>query len=207
FEFTAACTYAGQTLLDETFSLEAGSDRTFGTFPAGTQCDVDETKTAGANDATMSPESGTVEITGPDEAQDVSEVTVTATNTFVLGELAVDKVVDGAGAELYGAGPFTAQVKCTWQRDGDTVDIDLPHDGTVELSQANDYTATVDGLLVGSTCHVTETANGGATSATITPDDGTVTVTGTSDDQARVTLTNTFDVASLAVTKNIVGPV
>lgn len=205
FEFTAACTYDGQTLLDETFSLEAGSDRTFGTFPAGTQCDVDETKTAGANDATMSPESGTVEITGPDETQDVSEVTVTATNTFVLGELAVDKVVDGAGAELYGAGPFSAQVKCTWQRNGDPVDIDLPNDGTVELSQANDYAATVDGLLVGSTCHVTETANGGATSASITPDDGKVTIA--SEEQARVTLTNTFDVASLAVTKNIVGPV
>lgn len=205
FEFTAVCTYDGQTLVDETFSLGAGRDRTFGTFPAGTQCDVDETKTAGANDATMSPESGTVKITSPDGDADISEVTVTATNTFVLDKLAVEKVVDGAGAELYGAGPFTAQVQCTWQRDGDTVDIDLPHDGTVELSQANDYTATVDGLLVGSTCHVAETASGGANSATITPNDGTVTVT--SDDPARVTLTNTFDVATLAVTKNIVGPV
>src|SRR5699024_9987450 len=78
-------------------------------------------------------------------------------------------------------------------------------DGTVELSQANDYAATVDGLLVGSTCHVTETGNGGVTSASITPDDGKVTIA--SEEQARVTLTNTFDVASLAVTKNIVGPV
>ncbi|TDE98814.1 DUF11 domain-containing protein [Occultella glacieicola] len=210
FTFTAVCTYAGdQVLLDAEFVLDANSDRTFGTYPAGTECVVTETATGGANATTLDPADGaTTIISGPDG---VGEAVVTATNTFVLGALEIVKVVEGDGAELWGSGPFTAQVLCTWDRDGEPVMIDLANEGIVTLSAANGYSVTVDNLLVGSECVVTETATGGATSTMLAPTDGLVTIldpAASGDDEAEVatvTLTNVFDVTSLAVVKVIDG--
>src|SRR5690606_32946360 len=45
FDFTAVCTYRGQTLLDAAFSLDANATRTFGVYPTGTNCVVEETAT------------------------------------------------------------------------------------------------------------------------------------------------------------------
>lgn len=203
FGFTAVCTYDGQTLLTEEFVLDAGSTRSFGTYPAGTECVVTETATGGANESVLAPADGTVTIVGPaDEEETVGTVGVTATNTFLLGELSLEKIVAGPGAELYGAGPFTAQAVCTWQRDGETVAVDLPNDGLVTLSAANEYGATIGDLLVGTECVVTEVADGGASGASISPEGGVVSI---GEEPALVTLTNTFEVTSLEVTKQIDG--
>ncbi|UFU08308.1 DUF5979 domain-containing protein [Ruania halotolerans] len=203
FGFDAVCTYDGQSLLEESFELAAGAERSFGTFPAGTECIVTETATGGANATALEPADGVVTIVGPEsEEENVGTVGVSATNTFELGELAIEKVVDGPGAELYGAGPFTAQAVCTWDRDGETVTVDLPNEGLVQLSAANGYASTVGDLPVGASCVVTEVADGGATATQIVPADGVVTV---GDEPAVVTLTNTFEVTSLTVTKQIEG--
>src|SRR5699024_8759937 len=58
------------------------------------------------------------------------------------------------------------------------------------------------GLLQGTECVVTEADAAGASSTQIVPEDGTVTV---GEEPAVVTLTNTFDLTSLQVTKRIDG--
>ncbi|HLR96144.1 MAG TPA: DUF5979 domain-containing protein, partial [Jiangellaceae bacterium] len=128
--------------------------------------------------------------------------------TFDLGVLEIDKVIEGAGSELFGAGPFEAQAVCTWDRDGEVVPIALPDDGAVVLSGENDYRVTIDNLIVGADCTVTEMATGGATSSTIAPEGGAVTIPANEAGEQQsvtVTLTNTFDVTSLEVTKEVQG--
>src|SRR5690606_10786714 len=88
FGFEVACTYAGETVLDEAFTLEANTFRTFGTFPVGTWCSVEETAAGGATSSSLVPETGVVTISEDTEAQ------VVATNTFDLGAVEVTKVVE-----------------------------------------------------------------------------------------------------------------
>lgn len=204
FTFEAECEFRGRTLLDETFDLVGDESARFGTYPSGTVCSVTEQATGGANTTVVEP--GTVTIEGPAEgSEEPGEVTVTATNTFHLGSLAITKTVNGEGASLYGTGPFEAQVVCTYDVDGEETDVSLPEDGLVELSADNDYTTTIDDLLVGTSCVVEETATGGATSSSLLPEDGVVTIEGPDADPAKVMLVNTFDVTSLQVTKAVEG--
>lgn len=203
FTFSATCTYQGQILLDESFELVGGATRSFGVFPSGTECVVDETGDGGATATELSPEGGAVTIAAGDP---VGAVTATAVNTFDVGSIEVVKVVEGDGAELYGAGPFTAEVSCTWQREGETLDVDLPLDGVVTLSGENDYRASIDGIIVGAECRVIETDAAGATSSSIDADVVTVPANDEGAAQAAVvTITNTFDVTSLDVTKVVQG--
>jgi fimbrial isopeptide formation D2 family protein len=202
FGFRIVCTRDGRSVLDQEFDLDAGGSRTFGTFVAGTACAVTETAAGGATRTALSPEDGTVQVVAPQEGETVSEAVVTATNTFDVADLELVKQVDGPGAELYGTGPFEAQVVCTRQVDGETVPVALPDDGRVALTAEGGLRATVAGLPVGAECAVTETATGGAT-RTATSADGPVVVGG--DEPATVTLTNTFELASLAVTKRLGG--
>lgn len=211
FTFNAACTYKDQGVLDEDFTLKAGDTKTFGVFPAGTQCQVVEQTTGGATKSVITP-SSEIQIQGGATAADVGNVEVTATNTYDLGSLKITKVRSGSGAEIYGAGPFTAQVECTYQKDGAETPFDLPDGGAVTLSAENGYSAVVSDLIVGARCRVAETDDGGATSAAITPEDGTVTIPPVTVDgdvatpsQAEVTLTNTFETGSLTITKHVVG--
>ncbi|MCM3661273.1 DUF5979 domain-containing protein [Georgenia satyanarayanai] len=209
FGFDAVCTYQDQTLLAESFELFGGDTRSFGVFPVGTECSVTETATGGATATVLTPTDGTVEIVSPDGQDEISNVTAEATNTFDLGVLAVEKVIDGTGAELFGVGPFEATAVCTWQKDGQTVPIELPGDGVLTLSQENDYRATIGNLIVGADCTVTETAAGGATSSAIAPEGGAVTIPANDDEEGQqavtVTLTNTFDLGSLEIEKVVDG--
>lgn len=209
FAFEATCLYQGQTLLSESFTLDAGGTRSFGTYPAGTECSVLETATGGATASTTNPVDGTIVIAAPTGSDAVSTVTVTATNTFDLGTLDIVKEVTGDGAQLYGAGPFQAQAVCTWVKDGETTAIALPGDGFVTLDAAGGYKASIGSLPVGAECAVQETLTGGATSTSIDPQDGTVVIPAVADDgtaqAAVVTVTNTFDLTSVEVTKVVQG--
>ncbi|WP_240200478.1 DUF5979 domain-containing protein [Cellulosimicrobium cellulans] len=202
FGFDIVCTRDGRTVLEEAFDLDAGASRTFGTFVVGTECVVEETTTGGATRSALAPADGRVVVTGPSEGETVSEAVVTATNTFDVADLEVVKTVEGAGAELWGTGPFEAQAVCTWDVDGETRTLVLPGDGRLALTAAGGYRAAVHDLPVGAECVVTETRTGGATT-TATSADGAVVVGG--EEPAVVTLTNTFDVASLDVTKRVEG--
>lgn len=199
FTVAVECTYDGQTLYDGDFTIVDGQTVTLApVFPIGTLCAIDETDAGGAT----TPASGSsVSIPGPTGVQTVGLVTAGLTNAFEAGSLKVDKVRTGASA-AYGAGPFEAQVVCTWDKPGSTDQvIPLPDGGLVSLTSANGYSATVTGLIAGADCTVTETKTGASTSHTIStvgaiPANGTTTVT----------ITNDYAVGSLTIDKERTGP-
>ncbi|MDN4613531.1 DUF5979 domain-containing protein [Leifsonia sp. F6_8S_P_1B] len=195
------CVYAGdQKLFTGDLTIEGGETVPVpGVFPAGTECSVVETATGGATQTTI--DTPTVNIPGSLDGS-VPNVTVNVTNTFSSGSVVVEKKRDGDGVATYGDGPFTAQLTCTWERDGDTWTIPLPDAGRVVLDAANGYTATVTGLIQGAHCDTAETATGGATAVVIAPAAGVTVPAGT---PATVTVTNTFDTGSLRIVKKRVG--
>ena len=52
------------------------------------------------------------------------------------GSLVIDKKRVGTGVDLYGAGPFTMQVACTYLKDGVVTPVTLPNGGVVVLDAA-----------------------------------------------------------------------
>ena len=194
FGFDVTCTYDGQTLLDTAITLEAGDTHTFTqVFPAGTSCSVVETDAGGATTAAAD---ATVTIPAATGGATLGAVTAVMTNQFATGSVVIEKERDGAGAAEFGAGPFTAVLACTWERDGETLTIPLPDGGEVVLDASNGYTATVTGLIAGADCAITEPGSGAATSTDL----GTVPTVSASS-PVTVTLTNTFDLGELHIEK------
>jgi len=186
--------------------IPGGPDRRFGPgFPAlyfglqdGDTCTVTETETGGATSVAVTPDPVVVDATA--EVWDPVEVTVT--NTYDAGAIEVTKVVTGDGGEAFGAGPFEVSLACAFQG----TDVEVPGGATREISGGE--VAVYDGLPVGAECVVTETATGGAASTTISAaveggEPGAATI---GPDPARVTVTNTFDVGQVVVTKALAGP-
>jgi uncharacterized repeat protein (TIGR01451 family) len=169
-------------------------------FPVGTSCSVTEASTGGAN-SHVDPAS--VTIPAPTGGAALGAITADVTNHFLIGDLVVNKVRVGDGVADFGAGPFTAQVNCTWVKDGATLAIPLPDGGKVTLSSGNGYTATLTGIIVGASCAVTETDAGLATATTLSPTSGVVTILdpALSPTPATVVITNRFDVGKLKFTK------
>ncbi|SEI16452.1 MULTISPECIES: DUF5979 domain-containing protein [unclassified Leifsonia] len=201
FTVHVTCVYGGdQTLFDGDLTIAGGQTLTVpGVYPAGTQCSVAETTDGGATGSTV--DLPTVTIPGATDGS-IPSVTVSVTNTFSSGSVTIVKQRTGDGVDRYGSGPFTAQLVCIWQKDGQTLTIPLPDGGLVTLDAANGYTATVTGLIQRAHCEVTETATGGATAVAIAPDGG---VTVPAGDPAQVTITNTFDTGSLVIDKKRIG--
>ncbi|MFH8251749.1 DUF5979 domain-containing protein [Microbacterium sp. B2969] len=197
FRLHVECTLDDSTVWDGDVML-GGDDpleATIDDIAAGAECTVTEPDDAGATNSVIDP--GTVTI------GDGQVVTVTVTNTFTAASLRVSKVIDGEGAELYGAGPFEVTLTCLQG----LTPVDIPGGATRELSAGNGYTTTYAPLLIGLVCRIAETDDGGATSSTITDADGndvglfTIDPEGTLD----LTVTNTFDVGSLEVVKSVSG--
>lgn len=201
FTVHVTCVYGGdQTLFDGDLQVVGGQTLTVpGTYPAGTQCSVVETADGGATGSSV--DTPTVTIPGEPDGS-VPTVTVSVTNTFSAGSVTIVKQRTGDGVAQYGAGPFTAQLVCTWQKDGQTLTIPLPDGGLVTLDEANGYTATVTGLIQRAHCDVTETETGGATAVAIDPASGVAVPAGA---PAEVTITNTFDTGSLVIDKKRIG--
>jgi hypothetical protein len=171
-----------------------------------------------------------VELTGADAHQivndqgdviDGADIVITAAepgrvtleNYYLTGALEVTKSVVGAGAG-FGDGPFEVSLAC--ERDGIAVDIA----GGATRSLTAGGTANYTLLPSGAECTLTETDPAGATSSRLLDADGTEltddVAAGTSftvvvdetvllDDQAQPALEveNTFELASLAVTKTV----
>lgn len=201
FTVHVACVYDGdQSLFDGDLRISGGQTLTVpGVYPAGTECSVVETTDGGATGSSV--DTPTVTIPGAADGS-VPTVTVSVTNTFSAGSVSILKKRTGDGVAEYGSGPFTAQLVCTWQKDGQTLTIPLPDGGIVTLSEKNGYAATVTGLIQGAHCDVTETGTGGATAVAVAPAGG---VTVPSGDPAQVTITNTFDTGSLVIDKKRIG--
>ncbi|MDR6972050.1 DUF5979 domain-containing protein [Leifsonia shinshuensis] len=201
FTVHATCVYDGdQTLFDGDVVIRGGETLTVpGLFPVGTQCSVAETTDGGATGHTV--DTPTVTIPGAADGS-IPTVTVSVTNTFSAGSVSIVKQRTGDGVARYGDGPFTAQLVCTWQKDGATLTIPLPDGGQVTLDAANGYSATVTGLIQGAHCDTTETGTGGATAVAVTPSGGVTVPAGA---PAEVTITNTFATGSLVIDKKRIG--
>ena len=185
------------TLDDGDGSLNGGSST--GTFtssvtvtgindaPSGTsatiQIDEDETYVFGASDFGFSDIDGNalmaVQVTtlpglgtlyyDADGAGGVDPVTFSAGTAFTLAMLDAGQLFYVPEADASGSGhaSFAFQVRCTYR--GQT-----PFDEKVQLAAGG--TRTIGPFAIGTSCVVSETGSGGATSTALAPADGTVVV-------------------------------
>ena len=180
FGFTATCTYNGQTVLDEAFTLRGGESRTFGTFPAGTECSSQETDAGGATATSATPENQSVTI--HTVASDADIPTIAFTNRFDTGSITVTKKLDGDGARAYTSTRFEFTLTCRVNGvDGDPT--------TFTLKAGQTYVAST--IPVGAECRIVETDNGGAEQTRYSVAGGIVTI-GSEGERTAVTVTNTF---------------
>ncbi|MDN4640509.1 DUF5979 domain-containing protein [Agreia sp. PsM10] len=199
FTFAVTCTWFDQTI-SEDIVVQNGLSGTVTGIPVGAECTVVEQD--GGQSRVVYDVEGPYEIT---EAG--TDIAVQATN-YYEADLTVEKIVsndtvltDEQIADL----TFTIEVTCTY---GDTVVNE-----TFEL--ANGEHATLEGVLVGSDCIVTETDAGGATSTVVTIAAGDADGTGTEGTSAEfvlgagsttATVENSYESTALEVTKTVEGP-
>ncbi|MGV8970097.1 MAG: DUF5979 domain-containing protein [Microbacteriaceae bacterium] len=229
FTFTAVCTFfdgvTTNTVLDTSFTLTAtptipSPTRSFTDLPAGALCTVTETNNRAAASTTVTSSGGTnTTLTNASVsptvnarvvttltanggvAKDVIVNTMGFTNTYTVGQLTVNKVINGLGGTLYGGGTFTISVSCTRNIAGSSVNV---YTNSFTFDRDDVLTRTISNLPTGASCAVTEPAGpgrAGATSTGVSPG-GNATI-GNATTVSR-TVTNTFDLASLAVTKNVI---
>jgi LPXTG-motif cell wall-anchored protein len=186
------------TLLTPVFTIPAGTpagstSHTYTGIPAGAVCSVVET--ADGHTATVrvsKPRSGENIVIPPG-----GTATTTITDTYDVGALVVNKTITGRGAGHQGA--VTITVVC-----GETT---LPAFTIPAGTAAGTVTKEYPGILAGTTCTVTETANGASATVTVvtegSPQDVAIGPNG-----ATANLTDTYAQVpgTLIVTKTISGP-
>jgi len=202
FAAAVTCTYGGDVVYSEAaLPIVAGVPTVVpAVMPIGTSCAVAEVLTGGAT--TVDPTAAVI-IAGPSGTDALGSVVADITNHFELGSLEIAKLRTGDGVDEFGDGPFEATVVCTWLKDGVELTVPLPRGGVYALDSANDYSVTVDGIIVGARCAVGETDAGLATASSMVPADGTVVVVdpASTTSAARVEITNVFDIGGLALDK------
>lgn len=219
FQFHATCTFRGETVLDETITLDAGDTHDFTDLPARSRCEVVETDTRGADDTLTeadvdgaegpnAPQIDQVtrtviipELT-PGSTEDLSN-TVTYTNLFDAAGLVVTKALQGAGAPQFGQDKtFSVTVTCVY---ADETILET----TLQLSAENGWTATITDVVAGAACTIVEDDLQGADAVVITPNAGEDTTTGSiqipETGVAAVEVTNWYLTGSLEVTKTFAG--
>ncbi|WP_156044172.1 DUF5979 domain-containing protein [Cellulomonas sp. HZM] len=221
FQVHVDCTFLGNPVYADGYgpddpmdlTIEDGGEITLTGLPVGAECEVTETATGNATDIDVTVQEGArppVHVDGTSAGLTLvgdldggPRNTAEITNTFDVGELDLHKVVTGAGAERYGAGPFALRVTCTFDDDGDGPNRPrVVYDSPVVLGGAGPLDAEIARLPVGAVCRVTEPDDGGATATTITP---SRVVIGDGDEPVAVTVTNRFDVGRIAVDKEVTG--
>jgi len=153
---------------------------------------------ADAAGAVVEGSTGEVVVTPNDDA-DSPTTGALVTNVYDPGFLVIDKVL--SGPDVPGVvGPYTFSVECVLDRSPQPpVTV---WSGEVVLGGGGPLAASVDNLVPGSECTVTETDSGGADAVVLTPagaEDGTAVVTIEAGAEATVTVENIFD-DSLAAT-------
>ena len=194
---TVACTFDGRPIRQlgpdgwRTFTLPPTGGSLAVVLPVNATCDISEPDDGGATTVDISAPTLTIPAAGAD---------VTVTNTFLGGNLAVGKVVDGNDARNHQVA-FPIEVACTF----DGRPIDAPDGQPMSFTLTNGATNTITDLPVGAECAVAETSDQGATTVTytstdshavITPFSATVTIAAT---PIAVTVTNTFEVGTVEV--------
>ncbi|MEI7055212.1 DUF5979 domain-containing protein [Nocardioides sp. CCNWLW239] len=163
-------------------------------LPTNAVCDVTETGDGGATSHTIDGSPATI---GDDNAE---PVTVTATNTFATGALAVTKSVTSDAVDQDGNpityGPFEIATSCTFN--GRPVVADGYEENPMTETIEDGETVTFEGLPTGSQCTVTEPDSADAAVVTISPEQP---VTVGEGDVVEVEVDNSFDVGSLRLRK------
>lgn len=212
FEFTAVCTYQGNEVLNEVVSLTGDgtsnlmSDQ-FDDLPVGSECTITETAADGA-DETPAPVQITID-TNPETVQTAGFV-----NAYSAGTIEVVKALDGDAAddEFVKNLSFDVAVTCHVDVNGARVDV---YSGIVQVKGGETIAPEIGGQPVlvplGAHCFGEEVTTQGASDAVVdfgSYDNAAIVEAGNVDEPQVLTLsaTNTFDLASLTVSKTVVGP-
>jgi hypothetical protein len=190
FDDDGTTTLSFSLMKDETWSAPANR------IPVGATCAVTEDDNSAANDVVVTGDnvidngggSATVKP-GEDPAE------VEFTNAYDAGTFRLVKETTGPGAATYGGGPFNFAVTCHYG--GQTV-----FTGAVELRGGESH--TFGPYPTSTSCSAMETTTGGATSSTLEPDGGVVTIS-ESLETVEIKATNVFELTSLDVVKKRVG--
>ena len=198
FEVSVTCEFLGEEVFAAGFGPENpmtaviadGETAGFTGLPTGATCEIAETDAADAVSTTITPTTVTIGEGGT--------AVVEIVNGYDVGSIALEKVVDGAGAEDFGAGPFTMHVTCVLD---DASGVRTVYDADVVLGGDEPLETQIDDLASGAECTVSEPDPAGAQEVGIEPE----TVTVGTGEPVDVTVTNTFLAGSLTVTKQVEG--
>lgn len=204
FTFLVTCTSPGVTgTYTRTVQRTGAGDITVSRILAGSTCSVSESNaaTTGADAVVILDGSGAV-ISGTGLAIGSGPTAVTFQNWYLTGQVTVTKTVNGPGA-AFGTGPFTVHLVCT--REGKSITIS----GGADRSLTNGTSTTYTLLPRGASCTLTETNTYGAGSTVITNSTFVVVVDNSKlvDNQVQpaISVTNTFQLADLVVSKQVVS--
>ncbi|MBD3941165.1 hypothetical protein IF188_05565 [Microbacterium sp. NEAU-LLC] len=219
YEFRVVCRYQGETVVDETFTLDANETETITQIPARSTCIVTETDARNAYatvteadipgvDGDLAPviDQRTRRVIIPEVQPDSTATvnTVTYTNLFDATAMVIVKDFEGAGADQFGLDEtFSFTVTCTFA--GETV-----LDTQVELNAENGWSTAIHQVIPGSECRVVEDDLNGADAVVITPNDGEDTTVGVgivpvTGGLVTVTATNWYLTGSVEATKTFAG--
>lgn len=205
FEIDVTCVLSDltgvRTVFSDTFTFLRGDVPVLiEDVATGALCTITETATGGASSTRITIDGDTVDGTVADVTIADERVDATVTNLFGIGEIRVEKRIEGDGAAIWGAGPFEVELSCVRDIDGVEQAIEVPGGATRELTLDGFYRATYDELPIDAVCSLAETRAAGATSTLIDVSEVTVAAT-----PVTFTVTNTFDVGSVAVEKTFAG--
>lgn len=198
FHVEVTCTIDGDVITFDDgrleFDIVDGQTVTVNGLPLGAECGVVEDETGGADTVLYSVDGGTRSGTGTTEI-DADGSTVLVDNSYGAGQLAVTKTVTGEGGDVYGTGPFTVHVYCTYG-----TPTQVLYDADLAPIYGGDTITLPELFPAGTACVVTETKTGGATTPTVGP--GVSIVDG---ETVTVDVTNDFEVGTLRIDKLRVG--
>lgn len=192
-----------RSVWNKSYDLVAGAAAThLLSVAAGADCTVTESKAGGATSTTIKV--GSAAATGGTTAAFTmpagATLPVVVTNTFELASVDVTKAFTGAGATLWGAGPFEVTLACTLPVNGAHPSIAIPGGATRTL-QSPTFAATYAGLPMNADCTATETKTGGANGSAVSPS-GSFSLASASNP---VTITNSFTEGQVSVGKDFSG--
>jgi uncharacterized repeat protein (TIGR01451 family) len=221
FAVEVECSFLGATVIatefDESpmaFSLGHIGAITLTGLPAGSECEIRETDSVGADSTTIatstveSSESvdGTTATIGwltSDDAEGLSTNSAAITNRYGVGSFTVAKVLEGGAAAQYGTGPFDIQVTCI--APGDVVAFD----DVVTLPIGDAWFRTIESIPVGSVCGIEESnfAETGADAVFVVDSEGEPAASATVglDDPGYLAIANYYLTGSVEVTKSVTG--
>ncbi|MGW9168181.1 DUF5979 domain-containing protein [Agromyces sp. NPDC055658] len=171
-------------------------------LPVGTHCWGEETDDGGATDSSVDFDSfDDAVIVVAEEGDEVQELAITATNTFDLADLVIEKELDGDAASYAEGKTFEILVTCTLDR-GPANDPIVTYDQEPVELQGGEQ-ATLGDIPIGSDCFAEEPDGQGAWAIEIsaTADDPVVVDGG--ETPITITVTNVFPDAGFTVTKTV----